>query len=153
MSKWILAIAAAVVLCASQSQARVGSTYLTAYDRTKGSQAKAAKHGSQILLKLPSQVKKAPPKSAKNTKGKAASKMPPNSYTEQVSYCGKPYFTTKRGKQWIAAHTKARHVLLVRYHEAKGKYKVVCGTRPKGPARKPVQKKTKTPPKPAGKSS
>ena len=75
------------------------------------------------------------------------------SYTEQVSYCGKSYFTTKRGRQWIAAHTKARHVLLVRYHQAKGKYKVVCGTKPKGPARKPVRKKTKTPPKPAGKSS
>ena len=158
MSKWILAIAAALVLCASQSVAKVGGTYLTAYDKTKGSQAKAAKYGRQIRLRLPSEVAKmnARRKTAKTTKGtkksKKASKMPPHSYTQKVSYCGKPYYTTKRGKRWIAAHMKARHVLLVRYHQAKRKYKVVCGTTPKGPARRPVRKKAK-PKKPANKSS
>lgn len=151
MSKWILVIAAAVVLSATQSMAKVGGTYLTAYDKTKGSQAKAAKFGSQIRLRLSSEVSKmkAPSKAAKTTKAKKTKKMPPNSYTEQVSYCGKPYYTTKRGKRWIAAHTHARHVLLVRYHQAKGKYKIVCGSKPKGPARRPMRKKTK----PTNKSS
>ena len=163
MTKWILAITAAVVLGANPSMAAVGKTYLTAYDKAKGSQAKAAKFGKQIRLKLPSEISKTkarvkPKKStmatkaAKKAKSKPGSKMPPNSYTEQVRYCGKPYYTTKRGKRWIAAHTKSRHVLLVRYHQAKGKYKVVCGTKPKGPARKPIRKKAK-PTKPAGKSS
>jgi len=160
MTKWILAIVAAVVLSASPSMAVVGKTYLTAYDKAKGSQAKAAKYGRQIRLKLPSEISKSRPqakttkaaKGAKKAKSKAARKMPPNSYTEQVRYCGKPYYTTKRGKRWIAAHTKARHVLLVRVHQAKRKYKIVCGTKPKGPARKPIRKKMK-PKKPVGKSS
>jgi hypothetical protein len=149
MSKWILAIAAVVVLSASQSMAKVGGTYLTAYDKTKGSQAKAAKFGTQIRLRLPSEVEKMKPRrtTAKSTKtkknAKAARKMPPHSYTEQVRFCGKPYFTTKRGKRWIAAHTQARHVLLVRYHQAKRKYKIVCGTKPQRPARHPIRKNAK----------
>jgi hypothetical protein len=149
MSKWILAIAAIVVLSTNQSMARVGGTYLTAYDKTKGSQAKAAKFGTQIRLRLPSEVAKmkARRKTAKSTKtktkSKTARKMPPHSYTEQVRFCGKPYYTTKRGKRWIAAHTKARHVLLVRYHQAKRKYKIVCGTKPQRPARRPIRKKAK----------
>ena len=147
MGKWILAVMAAVVLSAGPSMAAVGKTYLTAYDKTKGSQAKAAKFGTQIRLKLPSEIPKA--KASKAAK-KAKSRMLPNSYTVQVRYFGKPYYTTKRGKRWIAAHTKARHVLLVRHHLARGKYKIVCGTRPKGLARKPIRKKKA---KPAGKSS
>lgn len=145
MLRWMLLIATAVVLSAGPTLAAVGGTYLTAYDKTKGTQAKAAKFGRQIRLRLPSEVTKmnARRKAAKTSKkkSKAASKMPPNSYTEKVTFCGKPYYTTKRGKRWIAAHTKARHVLLVRYHQAKRKYKVVCGTKPKGPARRPVRKK------------
>ncbi|MDH3232342.1 MAG: hypothetical protein OEQ29_02360 [Alphaproteobacteria bacterium] len=157
MKKWILAIVAAVVLSTSPSMATVGMTYLTAYDKAKGSQAKAAKFGKQIRLKLPSEVSKSKArskttKSTKASKTAKKSKMPPNSYTEQVRYCGKQYYTTKWGKRWIAAHTKARHVLLVRYHQAKGKYKIVCGTKPKGPARKPIRKNAK-PKKPTGKSS
>jgi len=162
MKKWILVILATVVLSANQAVADVGKNYLTAYDKAKGSQAKAAKFGKQIRLKLPSEISKTkasakPANSTRATKAtkaakKAKAKMPPNSYTEQVRYCGKPYYTTKRGKRWIAAHTKSRHVLLVRYHQAKGKYKIVCGTKPQGPARKPIRKKAK-PKKPAGKSS
>jgi len=156
MTKWILAIAAAVVLSASPSMATVGKTYLTAYHKTKGSQVKAAKFGTQIRLKLPSEIPKTKvrAKSAKAAEAakKARSRMLPNNYTRQVRYCGKRYYTTKRGKRWIAAHTKAGHVLLVRYHQAKRKYKIVCGTKPKGPARKRIRKKVK-PKKPAGKSS
>jgi hypothetical protein len=156
MSKWILAIAAALVLCTSQSMATVGGTYLTAYDKAKGTQAKAAKFGTQIRLRSPSEVAKMnarrkAAKTTKTTKGKKARKMPPHSYTQKVTYCGKPYYTTKRGKRWIAAHMKARHVLLVRYHQAKRKYKVVCGTKPKGPARRKIRKRKTT--KPSNKSS
>ena len=146
MSKWVLMVAAAAILAASQSQARVGSTYLTAYDQAKGSRVKVAKYGSQILLRSPSQVRHSPADTAKSGK-KMKGKMPPNSFTERVTFCGRPYYTTKRGKRWIAAHKKAHHVLLVRYHQGKRKYKVVCGTRPKGAAHRPMHKNTKPRPK------
>ena len=143
-------VLAAVAMGASPSMAEVGKTYLTAYDKKKGSQTKAGKFGRQIRLLRPAEVRKAkrPTKAMKSAKGakaakakaKAKRKMPPNSYTEQVRYCGKAYFTTKRGKRWIAAHTRARHVLLVRLHKAKRKYAVICGTKPKGAARKPMRK-------------
>jgi len=146
-------VLAAAVMGANPSLAEIGKTYLTAYSKKKGSQAKAGKFGRQIRLLRPAEVrkKKRPTKAMKSAKGakaakaRAKRKMPPNSYTEQVRYCGKSYYTTKRGKRWIAAHNRARHVLLVRLHKAKRKYAVICGTKPKGPARKPMRKKMRKP--------
>lgn len=148
MSKWVLVIAAAVVLSASQAAARVGGTYLTAYDKAKGVQSRAAKFGTQIRIWQPSEVAKMDAR-RKTAKTKKKSKSARNRYTEQVSFCGKPYYTTKRGKRWIAAHTKARHVLLVRYHQSKRRYKIVCGTKPKGAVHRKMRKKAK----PAAKKS
>ena len=127
------------------TKSRRGKLYLTAYGKN-GSQAKAGKFGKQITLRT---VKAVPKK-------KTASKLPIQGHTERISLCSKTYYTTKRGKSWVAAHRRARHKLVVRKWVSKGKYSAVCGTVPKKakPAKaKPAKTKKKTTTKKKTKSS
>lgn len=121
MKKLMAAIAVAACLAPPPATAAVGTTYLTAYDKAKGSQASAGKYGRQI--KLNTTASAAP---AKGSKSRRAGR-----YTQKVSLCGSAYFTTKRGVTWINAHRKAGHELVVRKHIGKRKYTVLCGKIPK----------------------
>lgn len=159
-----------LILCLSlavfgggQAHAVVGKTYLTAYDKTKGSQAKAGKYGKQILLRTSAtkaakktetdaKAKTAKTNTAKTNTAKTKKGLPTLSYDQSVRYCGKTYYVTKRGKAWIAAHKRAKHTLVVRRHAAKGKYTVVCGKPPKRVVAKTKTKKTATE-KPAAKTN
>ncbi len=109
---------------APEARAEVGKTYLTAYSRSKGTQVKAGKYGTQILLRTKSQ-------NSTTRTTKSGKKVPVAAYKEKVTFCKRTYYTTERGKRWIAAHRRAKHVLVVRYHQAKGKYRPICGTVPK----------------------
>lgn len=106
-----------MVLGAQTAAADVGSTYVTAYSRPTGAQAKAGKYGAEMLIKLKREAKK-----SKKTGGM--------NYVERIQLCKRTFYTTSRGKQWLAAHRRAKHVLVVRRHTAKGKYRVICGKRP-----------------------
>jgi hypothetical protein len=114
----------ALCLTTTDAVAVVGNTYLTAYDKTKGTQASAGRYGTQILLRTKSQA-------GTTTKGADGRTRTTAAYTEKVTFCNRDYFTTKRGSAWIAAHRRAQHVLVVRYHQAKGKYRSLCGSQPK----------------------
>lgn len=129
MRKIIPLVLLAIVFVAQDAAAVVGNTYLTAYSRSKGIQASAGKYGTQILLRTTTQ--KGRTGTTKNGK-----KVRYAAYSQRVTFCKRTYYTTKRGKSWIAAHRRARHVLVVRRHVAKGKYRNICGTRPKRPSRK-----------------
>ena len=118
-----------IAVAAPEAGAVVGNTYLTAYSRTKGTQAKAGKYGTQILLRTKS-------RNSTTRTTKSGKKVKVSAYQEKVTFCKRTYYTTKRGKSWIAAHRRAKHVLVVRYHQAKGKYRNVCGTRPKRTTKK-----------------
>jgi len=127
------------------TKSRRGKLYLTAYGKN-GSQAKAGKFGKQITLRT---VKA-------DTKKKTSSKLPIQGHTERISLCSKTYYTTKRGKSWVAAHRRARHSLVVRKWVSKGKYSAVCGKVPKKakPTKaKPAKTKKKTTSKKKTKSS
>lgn len=127
------------------TKSRRGKLYLTAYGKN-GSQAKAGKFGKQITLRT----------AKADTKKKTSSKLPIQGHTERISLCSKTYYTTKRGKSWVAAHRRARHTLVVRKWVSKGKYSAVCGTVPKKakPAKaKPAKTKKKTTTKKKTKSS
>lgn len=117
-----------LVLGALPAAAEVGNTYVTAYSRTKGVQAKAGKFGTEMLLKTKRETQKS--RKSKNRVGAA--------YNQEIQLCKRTYYTTPRGKRWLAAHRRAKHVLLVRRHVAKGKYRVICG---KKPMRKTTTKK------------
>ncbi len=121
MKKLMTAIAFAAFLAPLPATAAVGTTYLTAYDKAKGSQTSAGKYGRQIRLNVTASA--APAKGAKTRRG--------GRYTQKVSLCGSAYFTTKRGVSWIDAHRKAGHELVVRKHVGKRKYTVLCGKIPK----------------------
>jgi len=128
------------------TKSRRGKLYLTAYGKN-GSQAKAGKFGKQISLRT---VK------ADTKKKKTKSTLPIQGHTERISLCSKTYYTTKRGKSWVAAHRRLRHKLVVRKWVSKGKYNAVCGTVPKKakPAKaKPVKTKKKKTTKKKKKSS
>ena len=119
----------AVGLSAQNAAAEVGKTYLTAYSKSKGTQAKAGKYGPQITLKTKSQRD-----ATRTTKdGKKAST---GGYDQKVTFCKRTYYVTKRGKSWIAAHRRAKHQLVVRRHVAKGKYRSICGSVPKKSSKK-----------------
>lgn len=130
-------------LTTQDAMAEIGKTYVTAYSKSKGSQAKAGKYGPQIVLRT---KKTSAAKSSKKTtkKGKKANNLPIQAYDQSVKFCSKTYYTSKRGKKWLAAHRRVKHTLVVRKHTAKGKYRVICGTIPKRAAKKaPMKKKTK----------
>ena len=134
MKTLVIAACLTVAVGLSQASADVGKTYLTAYDKAKGVQAKAGKYGKQILLRT--SARKTAVKAKPGTKGSKTAASEPS-----VTYCGKTYYTTKRGKNWIAAHESAKHTLVVRRHTAKGKYTVLCGEMPKRVvAKKPAKK-------------
>lgn len=114
----------------AKRKTRYGKLYLTAYAKT-GRQAKAAKFGSRLRLYIKAT------KSRKSKKGKRTAGR-----TEGVEYCGKTYYTTRRGTRWIAAHEKAGHVLVVRRHTARKKFAVVCGTKPKRVKRRSAKKQS-----------
>ncbi len=124
MRKILPLVLLAVVFMAQDAAAVIGNTYLTAYSRSKGVQASAGKYGTQMLLKTASQK-------GRTTTTKSGKKVTSAGYTQRVTFCKRNYYTTKRGKSWIAAHRRANHVLVVRRHTAKGKYRSICGTRPK----------------------
>ena len=115
------AIAAALVLAAGPAGAVIGNTYLTAYDKARGAQASSGRYGRQIRLRT------APPASS----AKAAGTGRTSAYSRKVALCGKDYYTTKRGVDWIDAHRKAGHELVVRKHTGKRTYAVLCGKVPK----------------------
>ncbi len=109
-----------------------GKVYLTAYAKN-GRQRKAGKFGTRLRLYAKAT------KSRKTRKGKRRAGR-----TEAVEYCGKTYYTTKRGTRWIGAHEKAGHVLVVRRHTARKKFKAVCGKPPKRVKRRTARKKSAT---------
>ncbi len=124
----------------ARRKTRYGKLYLTAYAKT-GRQAKAARFGSRLRLYTKAT------KSRKSKKGKRTAGR-----TEGVEYCGKTYYTTRRGTRWIAAHEKAGHVLVVRRHMARKKFAVVCGKKPKRVKRRSARKKSATKPRTATKA-
>ena len=124
MKKILPLVLVAFAFVAQDAAAVVGNTYLTAYSRTKGIQVKAGKYGTQILLRTKTQR-------ATTRTTKSGKKIRIGAYNEKVTFCKRTYYTTKRGKSWVAAHRRARHVLVVRRHVAKGKYRAICGSRPK----------------------
>lgn len=132
LTKLLTAVAIAVAL-PTTTHAVVGKTYLTAYDRAKGSQASVGRFGRQI------QIRTQKPVSGKSHKKKAPSGA--TSPDRSVTLCGKTYFTTKRGVAWVAAHRKAGNELVVRKHTGKRKYAVLCGKIPK--RRKTTRAKSK----------
>jgi len=139
----VLVVAGAFVLGASNASAVVGRTYLTAYDKKKGTQARAGKFGRQIRLRL--RASKPAPRPKTKTKRKA----PPFARaTEAVRFCTRTYFVTKYGKRWIAAHRRANHELVVRRHAAKRKYRALCGKIPRRAKAKPRRRIRRTKPKP-----
>ncbi len=111
---------------------RYGKVYLTAYAKN-GRQRKAGKFGTRIRLYTTAT------KSRKTKKGKRRAGR-----TEAVTYCGKTYYTTKRGTRWIAAHEKAGHVLVVRKHVARKKFTTICGKKPKRVKRRSTHKRKST---------
>ena len=89
-----------IAVAAPEAGAVVGNTYLTAYSRTKGTQAKAGKYGTQILLRTKS-------RNSTTRTTKSGKKVKVSAYQEKVTFCKRTYYTTKRGKSWIAAHRRA----------------------------------------------
>ena len=140
MNKFAATILFALLLAPQTSHAAVGKTYLTAYDKAKGSQASAGRYGRQIRLNAAPSA--APDKTSAKTSAKG--KRRAGRYTQKVALCGTAYYTTKRGVAWIAAHRKAGHELVVRKHVGKRKYSILCGKVPKRvrAARKTTRKAT-----------
>lgn len=130
----------ALFLPSSGAGAAVGDTYLTAYDKAKGSQVSTGRYGRQIRLRTtapPAAEKTAPRKTgtagaAGNSSGKTGGRKGRGAaYRYKIALCGRDYYTTKRGTAWIRAHRTAGHALVVRRHAGKRKYSILCGTVPK----------------------
>lgn len=106
----IAAIAAAMTLVPSLASA--GPTYLWGQN-AKGKTVKAGKYGGYTRIYTPAQHKKLKKSSQKR-------------YSQKATFCGKAFMVSKAQKNFIAAHKKAKHVVIVRERVAKGKYKKHC---------------------------
>jgi len=108
----VVVIAAAAAMLAVAGTAQAGSMGLYAYN-AKGKPAKAGKYGTWTRVYS----------EADHGKLKAKTRK---SYTQKMTFCEKPFFVRGVHKQWIAAHRKAKHRIVLRETVGKNKTKRVC---------------------------
>lgn len=112
MKKIATLIAAAAAFTFVSSAAVAGPVYLWGMT-AKGKSAKAGKYGTYTRVYTPAEMKKR----------KASTRK---AYSQSVTLCGKPYMLSKRQQAFLAAHKKAKHMVVVRERVRKGKYTKLC---------------------------
>ena len=112
MKKMGLAVATAAAFLMVSGPAMAGNVYL--YGLTaKGKTAKARGYSRSTRVY----------RAANASKMKASTRK---KYAGRATYCGQAYMISKVQQRWIAAHTKAKHQIVVRERISKGKYKTIC---------------------------
>ena len=112
MKKIATLVAAAAAFTFVSSAAVAGPVYLWGMN-AKGKSVKAGKHGISTRVYTSAEMKKR----------KASIRK---TYSMQVSLCGKEYMLSKRQQAFMAAHKKAKHMVVVRERVRKGKYTKLC---------------------------
>lgn len=112
MKKLGLAVATAAAFLVVSGPAMAGNVYL--YGLTaKGKAVKAGKYRRATRVY----------RAANSSKMKASTRK---KFANKVRYCGQDYMVSNVQKRWIAAHTKAKHRIVVRERVSKGKFKTIC---------------------------
>lgn len=112
MKKLGLAVACAAAFLVVSGPAMAGQVYLYGLS-AKGKSVKAGKYS----------------RSTRVFRADNAAKMKASTrkrYAGRVTYCGKEYMVSKVQQRWIAAHSKAKHQIVVRENVSKGKWKTLC---------------------------
>lgn len=112
MKKLVTLVAAAAALTFVSGTAVAGPVYLWGMN-AKGKSVKAGKYGTYTRVYTAPQLKK-----------RRASVR--KAYSMKTMLCGKEYMLSKRQAAFMAAHKKAKHMVVVRERVRKGKYKKLC---------------------------
>jgi opacity protein-like surface antigen len=112
MKKFATLVAAAAALTFVSGAAVAGPVYLWGMN-AKGKTVKAGKYGRYTRLYTAAQLKKR----------KASIRK---AYSHKTMLCGKAYMLSKRQQSFMAAHRKAKHMVVVRERVGRGKYKKLC---------------------------
>ena len=108
----VVVIAAAAAMLAAAGTAQAESMALYAYN-AKGKVSKAGKFSGWTRIYS----------EAAHGKLKAKTRK---SYTQKMTFCDKPFYVRGVHKQWIAAHRKAKHRIVLRERVSKGKSRRIC---------------------------
>lgn len=112
MKKIATLVAAAAAFTIVSGTATAGPVYLWGMN-AKGKTVKAGRYGRYTRVYTAADLKKR----------KASARR---LYRHKVALCGKDYMLSKRQQSFIAAHHKARHMVVVRERVGRGKYKKLC---------------------------
>ena len=112
MKSFVTIVAVAAAMSFGASQAMAGPMYLWGQN-AKGKTVKAGKYGGYTRIYTPAEHKRLKKSTQKR-------------YGEKASYCGKEFMVSKAQMQFIEAHKKAKHMVVVRERIARGKYKKHC---------------------------
>ncbi len=112
MKKFAILVAAAAAFAFVSGTAVAGPVYLWGMN-AKGKSAKAGKYGTYTRVYSPAELKKR----------KASIRK---AYGQKVMLCGKEYMLSKRQQAFMAAHKKAKHMVVVRERVRKGRYTKLC---------------------------
>jgi hypothetical protein len=112
MKKLVTLVAAAAAFTFVSGAAVAGPVYLWGMN-AKGKSVKAGKYGRYTRLYTAADLKK-----------RRASVR--RAYRHKVMLCGKAYMLSKRQQSFMAAHRKAKHMVVVRERVRKGKYTKLC---------------------------
>ena len=112
MKTFATLVAAAAAMTFVASTAAAGPVYLWGMN-AKGKTVKAGKYGGYTRVYTETELKKL----------KAATRK---QFSQKTALCGKDYMLSKRQAAFVAAHKKAKHMVVVRERVAKGKYKKMC---------------------------